>query len=125
MNPTMFNSVEGNEISPPSPTVILYVSTKSLHLHLVNHPSSSSGWTLRSSLQSKFMNHFADMMHALCFNFAVVCDWRQLNKHLSHHHYKNYVLEADFDIPELRWDRYLVGHRVPCDSPGCFKENLI
>lgn len=65
---------------------------------MINHPTSLSGWTLRSSLQTKFITHIAEMMHALCFSFAVVSDWRQLNKHLSHHHYKSYELEVDFDI---------------------------
>lgn len=95
MNPTMFNSVEGNEILTPSPTLVLCISTKSSHLHSIHHPTSPSGWTPRPPLQSKFMNHIVDMMHALCFDFAVVSDWRHLNKHLSHHHYKSFELEVD------------------------------
>lgn len=113
MNPTMFNTVKGHEIPTPSPTVVLYISTKPSHLQLINHPTSPSGWTLRSSLQSKFMNHIVDMVCVLCFNFAVVSVWRQLNKHLNHHHYKSHELEVDFDTPEMRWERYLLGHREP------------
>lgn len=71
------------------------------------------------------MNHVVDMMHALCFSFAVVSDWRQLSKHLSHHHYKGYELEVDFDFPVMKLERYLMGYRVSCESPECFQENLI
>ena len=141
MNPTGFNSAEGNKTPTPSPReqdpytitrcpcLSLNTNTTS-PLEEASHLSEVGPWD--ASLQSKCVNHTADMMHALLFNFAVKviqwlqrAGWSQLNKHLSHPHYKSWELEGDFDIPEMRWERYLVGHRVPWESSGCFKENFL
>ena len=98
--------------------------TRTPHGHLLclsesQHKHHSSTWgsfppvfevgAWDASLQRKGVNHTADMMHALLFNFAVKviwwlqrAAWTQLNKHLSHPRSKSWELEGDLDIPAMR-----------------------